>query len=455
MNPREVRTKEDALAIVEERGVSHVKIGLVDLDGVVRGKYLSRDKFISAVKSGFCFTEIFFGWDIADQICPEVTFSGWHTGYPDLDAKIVPETCRELPEEGGMLFFLGEFIGRAAELCPRNILQRVLQQADDMGFAALVGSEFEFFAFEETPDSVREKGYLNLTNMTPGWFGYSVLRTSANAEFYEDLIALSNSIDAPLEGLHTETGPGVVEAAIAHTDALSAADRAVVFKTFSKVMAQRRGKMLTFMARWSSDMPGQSGHLHMSLTDKDGKPVFFDADKPHSMSDAMRWFVGGQQALMPEFVAMIAHNVNSYARLVPGTWAPTDATWGVDNRTCAIRVIPGSPKSQRLEYRVPAADMNPYLAFAASLASGLWGIENKIEPDAPIEGNSYELDHPENLRLPERLADAANRLEASKVAREIFGDVFVEHFAATRRWEEREFQKAVTNWELDRYFELT
>jgi glutamine synthetase len=221
------------------------------------------------------------------------------------------------------------------------------------------------------------------------------------------------------------------------------------------VLAEQRGWMATFMAKWSKDWPGQSGHLHVSLKDKKGRPVFHDAKKkPHAISDEMRWFIGGQQALMPELLAMVASTVNSYTRLIPGFWAPTDATWGVENRTCALRAIPGSAKSQRVEYRIAAADINPYVALAAAIGSGLWGIEHKIEPDKPIAGNAYAQTIPKKRQLPRTLWEAAQNLKASKPARMLFGDAFVEHYAATREWEEREFRKAITDWELARYFEI-
>jgi glutamine synthetase len=258
----------------------------------------------------------------------------------------------------------------------------------------------------------------------------------------------------PLEGLHTETGPGVLEAAIQYADVLEGADRAALFKTFVKVLAERRGWMATFMAKWSRDWPGQSGHLHVSLEDAAGRPVFYDADMPHRMSDAMRWFIGGQQALLPELLAMVASNVNSYTRLIPGFWAPTDATWGIDNRTCALRAIPGSPQSQRVEYRIAAADINPYLALAAAVGSGLWGIEHRVEPDAPVAGNAYARAYPKRRQLPRTLWEAAQRLRNSQAAKALFGEAFVAHYAATREWEEREFRKAITDWELARYFEI-
>ena len=208
------------------------------------------------------------------------------------------------------------------------------------------------------------------------------------------------------------------------------------------------------MAKWSPDWPGQSGHLHVSLRDKEGEPVFHDPDAEDGISETMRWFIGGQQALMPELLAMVASTVNAYTRLIPGFWAPTDASWGVENRTCALRAIPGSASSQRVEYRVAPADANPYLALAAALGSGLWGIENKVEPEKPLTGNAYEQKIPARLGLPRSLWEAAQALKRSKPARSLFGDAFVEHFAATREWEEREFRRHVTDWEMERYFEI-
>jgi glutamine synthetase len=454
MDPRQVRTAADARAIVEQRGLSHVKVGVFDIDGVLRGKYMGREKFFSALEKGFGFCDVVLGWDSNDQLYDNVKLTGWHTAYPDASVRVLPETCRPVPAEGDMLMFLGEFDGKAEACCPRGVLRRVLKRADDMGFSVRAAAEFEFFVFEETPHSVREKGYRNLRNITPGYFGYSMLRSSVHADFYQDLMRLCEEMDFPLEGLHTETGPGVLEAAIVHAPALEAADRAALFKTYCKVLAQKRGWMATFMAKWSKDWPGQSGHLHMSLFDRAGKSVFHDAKGAHAMSDAMRWFVGGQQKLMPELLAMIACTVNSYRRLIPGFWAPTDATWGVENRTCALRVIPGSEKSQRVEYRIAAADINPYVALACAIGSGLWGIENRIEPDAAIVGNAYEKQFPAERALPRTLFEAAERLEASSVARSLFGDAFVEHYGATRKWEEREFRRAITDWELARYFEI-
>ena len=388
MEPSEVRTATDAGQIVRERDLRHVKLGVFDIDGVLRGKYLARDKFLSALDSGFGFCDVVLGWDSSDQLYDNVSFTGWHTAYPDAQCVIEPATCRALPLESDQLLFLAEFSGAARAICPRSTLKRVLTRAKDMGYTALASAEYEFFLFEETPHSVREKHYRNLRTITPGYFGYSLLRASVHAEFYEELLRLCEAMRFPLEGLHTETGPGVLEAAIAYADALEAADRAALFKTYMKILAQRRGWMASFMAKWSRDWPGQSGHLHVSLQDESGAPVFHDPNKPHAISDVMRWFIGGQQALLPELLTMVAPTVNSYTRLIPGFWAPTEASWGIENRTCALRAIIGSAKSQRVEYRIAAADINPYLALAAAIGSGLWGIEHRIEPDPPVVGNA-------------------------------------------------------------------
>jgi glutamine synthetase len=454
MQPGDVRTAGDARSLIEQRGLSHVKLGLFDIDGVLRGKYLGREKFLGALEAGFGFCDVVLGWDSNDQLYDNTSFTGWHTAFGDAPCRIVPDSCRALPLEDDMLFFIAELAGAAEALCPRGVLKRVLARAKAMGYAAQTACEYEFFLFDETPHSVRDKGFRNLRNITPGFFGYSMLRSSVHAEFYRQLLELCEAMRMPLEGLHTETGAGVLEAALVHADALEAADRAALFKTFTKVLAQQRGWMATFMAKWSAEWPGQSGHLHISLRDERGRPVFHDETQPHSISDEMRWFVGGQQALMPELLAMIAGTVNSYTRLVPGFWAPTHASWGVENRTCALRVIPGSSKSQRVEYRIAAADINPHIALAAAIGSGLWGIEHRIEPDPPVKGNAYAVTVEAGRRLPCTLWDAAQRLKASQPARALFGDAFVEHYAATREWEERESRKAITDWQLARYFEI-
>ena len=354
-----------------------------------------------------------------------------------------------------MLFFIGEFTGEAAKICPRNVLKRVVTRAHEMGFDPFAALEYEFFMFKETPASIREKNYKNLTTLTEGEFGYSVLRNSVHSDLMQQILQLSEVMDFPIEGFHAETGPGVLEAAIAVDGAENAADKAALFKTFMKVLAQKNDLMATFMAKWSPDYPGQSGHIHLSLRNRDGSgSSFYDANQEYGMSKIQRHFLAGQQRLMPEFLCLIAPTINSYTRLVPGAWAPTSAAWGVENRTTALRVIPGSDKSQRVEYRLGSADGNPYIALAAALASGLYGIANEWEPEPQVKGNAYDHQHPDHLALPTTLWDAAQRLKNSPAARELFGNEFVDHFAATREWEEREYRKHISDWEMARYFEI-
>lgn len=455
LNPRNVKTIQDAQLIVEERQLTHVKVGVFDIDGVMLGKYMSRQKFFSALKHGFAFCDVILGWDSKDKLYDNVKYTGWHTGYPDANAKIIPSTCRESAFEDNQLIFIAEFDGPAQLICPRSLLRRMIEKANTMGFDVFAALEYEFFMFDETPESARAKGFRNLNTMTPDNFGYSIIRNTVHAELYHQILNMADVMDFPIEGLHTETGPGVLEAAIAVDHAEAAGDKAALFKTCMKILAQRNNKMATFMAKWSPNYPGQSGHIHVSLRHRDSlTSAFYDATKTHHMSQIQSHFLAGQQQLMPEFLAMVAPTVNSYTRLIPGFWAPTDATWGVENRTTALRVIPGHDASQRIEYRLGSADANPYLALAAAIGSGLYGIEHEINPAPEVKGNAYEKPHDEALVLPHTLWDAAQRLKHSKAAIALFGAPFVEHFVATREWEEREFRRHISDWELDRYFEI-
>jgi|TARA_B110000037_G_scaffold80762_1_gene96274 glutamine synthetase len=441
---------------IEEHQIKNIKLAVVDIDGVLRGKYVNTKKFFLAVDKGLAFCEVIFGWDSDDVLYGKDSFTGWKKGFGDSVGTIDTASFRVLPtEDYQSIIVLVDFSdSKAAAVCSRSILKKVLNRLDGLGYAAAAALEFEFFMFNETPKSIREKNFKNLEPITPGNYGYSILRNSSHANLYHDIMTLAEEMGMPLEGLHTETGPGVLEGAIEHSEALRAADNGAFFKTFIKVWAQQNEMMASFMAKWSKDYPGQSGHIHISLQKKEGGAVFYDESKANNMSDEMRWFIGGQQKLMPEILSMVASTCNSYTRLIPGFWAPTDASWGIDNRTCALRAISGSAKSQRVEYRVSAADINPYLALAAAIGSGVWGIENKIEPTEGVVGNAYEKDFPKELQLPRTLTQAAARLKVSEAARELFGDVFVDHYAYTREWEDQEQKRAITDWQLNRYFEI-
>jgi len=445
----------------ESEGIRRIQLGLTDIDGVMRGKYLSLDKFASVIQSGGAFCDCVLGWDVMDQLYDNVRYTGWHTAFPDAPFRLDPATERRLPGEGDLPFFLGEFVQPQGKerhpLCPRSLLQKVLDRAADLGYGAKTGFEYEFFVFDETPHSLREKGYRGLKPLTPGNFGYSVLRSSVESELFRGLMDYHLALECPIEGLHCETGPGVWEAALAADSALRAADNAALFKTFTKVFFEKRGKVATFMAKWSADYPGQSGHMHQSLYDlKTGRPIFHLAKGRAGMSPLMEHYVAGMQKYLKPFLCLFAPTINSYTRLVKGAWAPTSATWGIENRTTALRVIPGGEKSQRVEFRLGAADGNPYLVAAACVGAGILGIEEKLPLGEPVTGSAYEVQDgmPEGWRLPSNLRDSLAGLRASAAAKDLFGADFVEHYSATREWEAREYEKAITDWQLRRYFEI-
>jgi len=449
-------------ALVEHyraEGVPRVKIGFTDIDGVMRGKYLSLEKFASIADgtSGFC--DCVFGWDVNDQLYDNAKYTGWHTAFPDAVYRIDLNSERRLIEEKNIPFFLADFVGEGDfhPVCPRNQLKKVIASASSMGYRARMAFEYEFFVFNETAASAAAKNYQNMTPLTPGNFGYSVLRTFSLSDLFNEFMDYCVNHGIQLEGLHCETGPGVWEAAITVTDALEAADQAAIFKVLAKSFFQKRGMIATFMAKWSMDYPGQSGHLHQSLlAARDATPLFFDEAEASGMSDLMRHYVAGLQTYLPELLAMTAPTINSYTRLVKGAWAPTASTWGVENRTTALRVIRGSPKAQRVEFRIGAADANPYLTAAATLGAGLLGIEQRLDLSDPVVGNAYEVqdDLPKTHQLASNLLDATRRFEASQAAKALFGHEFVEHFAATRRWEVREYERHLNDWQLKRYFEI-
>ncbi len=441
---------------IDREGIRFFKIGVFDVDGVLRGKYVDRAKLRSAVDQGFGFCDVVLGWDMHDALYDRVEVSGWHTGYRDAPVRLDLGSLRRIPFEEDTLLLIGSFAGDYAEVCPRTILARTIEKAADMGFGVDAAFEYEFFLFDETPHSVREKGYRDLQPVTPGMFGYSVLRNSVHAEFHHDLMDLMEEFDCALEGLHTETGPGVLEAAIRYTRGLDAADRAAIFKTFTKVFAQRADLMATFMAKWSNDYPGQSGHLHLSLADRaSGENAFHSEGAPSSMSETMQHFVAGQVRYLPELLAMVCSTINSYRRLVPGMWAPTSANWGDrESHDCDPR---DSGRPEGPAQRVPDRARRREPLSRPGRRPRLRTARNRGASRASGRDRGQRLRRPEGAgppRCPPRLREASQALRASTMARECFGDAFVDHFCATRDWEDQQFRKAVTDWDLSRYFEI-
>src|SRR5436190_162396 len=449
-------TQKSIIDYVKGHPSGKVKIAYVDIDGILRGKYISVEKFLSAVEGGTAFCNVIFGWDADDYAYDNVKFTGWHTGYPDSPARLDFDTFRKIPWENDVPFFLGEFVteeGKPSPVCPRQLLKSVVSNSLKAGFAPSFAQEFEWFNFVESPGAVREKKYKDLQSLTPGMFGYSILRMSMENRYLSELFDGMKKFGVPLDGLHTETGPGVLEAAITHADAVEAGNRATLFKTAVKEIAYKLGIMATFMAKFSENLPGCGGHVHQSLWDKTGKTnLFHDPKDKNMMSETMKQYLAGQLFCLPHILPMYAPTINSYKRLVEGAWAPTTLTWGIDNRTVAIRVLNNSMKSCRIETRVIGADVNPYLAIAAALASGLYGVRKKLKLQPATTGNGY-IDSAYGI-LPRTLDAATQLMKKSVVAREILGAPFVEHFVQTREWEWRQHLKPVTDWERERYFEI-
>lgn len=449
--------EQQITAYLKENNLQKVKFAFADIDGVLRGKVIHQKKFVNGLQSGYGFCDVVFGWDSNDVVYDNVKLTGWHTGYPDKPCRIDLSTFRTIPWQDNIPFFLADFStadGNNLPACPRSLLKRIAAQCEAMGYHPEFAQEFEWFNFKETPQTIQDKGYINPEPFTPGMFGYSILRTSQQYDFYNDLFNLLGQFNIPLEGLHTETGPGVYEAAIIHDHVIAAADKAVLFKNAVKEIAYKHGIMASFMAKWNENLPGCSGHVHQSLWNKDQtENLFYNEADEHNMSDLMKHYLAGQLYCLPHILPMYAPTVNSYKRLVDGAWAPTTVTWGIENRTTAIRVLNDSKDHTRIETRIPGSDTNPYLALAASLASGLYGIKNKLPLSIPATvGSGYQ--DIANGKLSTNLHDAAITMQNSAIAKELFGEAFTEHFTQTRLWEHRQFSKSVTDWELKRYFEI-
>ncbi len=442
---------------IKKADTSKIKFAVADIDGILRGKYIHKNKFLETLEKHVPFCDVIFGWDSGDVCYNNTELTGWHTGYPDAQAKIDVDTYREIPWENSIPFFLADFSGTGSKyetVCPRTLMKRVTADCESLGFKPFFALETEWFNFKGIPGDLNLSDSTQLRPITPGMFGYSLLRTSLNSNYLTDLFDLLKQFDIPLEGLHTETGPGVYEAAIVYDEILAAADKAALFKNSVKEIAYRHNMTATFMAKWNTKLPGCGGHIHQSLWDKKGKKnLFFDDKMQNGISSFAESYIAGQLACLPEIMPMYAPNVNSYKRIGHGDWAPATVSWGIDNRTAAIRVIPGDNKSTRTEFRVPGADINPYLAMAASLASGLYGVKNKLKLTInESKGNAYK--DSANKQLPSSLHEATEKMKNSKISRELFGDSFVDHFIQTREWEWLQFAGQVTDWELKRYFEI-
>jgi glutamine synthetase len=454
------RQEASLKALLKSRKSRYATVAFVDLQGQLRGKTVSVGKLLSALDEGIPFSADNFMLDFGDvKLIPE--------GYATIDEDYADERCdvdwersRVLPFEDSdsdLLFFVEYAEGtNGGKWDPRRLFRRLLDRAATAGIVPTFAFEYEFRLFKETPESLREKGFRSprLLNEVSTYGG--VMHQSLWAQLFKDLRHLCEAMDVPISSMHWEQAASMGEVALGHRPGFAALDDAILFKTHAKTLAARNGMLLSFMARPLADDDGQSGHVHFSLKNARGRQLFHNARNEHGMSDAQRHAVGGLQKLLPELLLMLAPNINSFKRLAPGAFAPIAATWGVENRTCAIRVISGPPSAQRIELRAPGSDSNPYLVASCLLAAALWGMENRVEPAEPMIGSCYERAEsiPEAQHFPHTFRQAIERFSESTHAREFFGDDFVEMYAGTRMAQADQFARMVTDKELERFLEM-
>lgn len=434
-------------AALRRKGVRLVHVAIPDLDASLRERRLALEDVEAAFGPGGTFVNVVHKWDTGESV--------YHPGPFVGEAMAVDwGSVREYPFEPDAALVFADFAGPSAALSPRELLKAQIARAAKMGFAVKAALEFEFHMLDESAESLREKGYERMATFAVDNRCWSSQTAAIHGDTVADLEAVMQTAGVGLYGLGLELGPGCFEATLRATDALRAADDAVLFKTFTKSFARRRGLTATFMAQLGASFAGLSGHVHLSLADaKTGRPLFHDPKARDGMSATMGQAIAGLVDLAPEALALCAHTVNAYRRLTPGNWAPRTATWAVQNYAAAVRAVPGPAEMARLEFRLPASDTNPYLAIALTLGAALEGIRTKAKLPPPIlVGGPDET--PEGMPgLPHDLIEAADRLEASQVARGIFGDTFIDHFVASRRHEEAVLRKHVSAFERARYIE--
>lgn len=437
-------------SMIENNESTHSMVLFCDIDGVFRGKKIINNKLYKGFNEGIGFSDVVVGWDIEDSLYTSGILSNWNTGYGDIPLKLDINSGRINYLDNKSLFFIGELKGRLDGVCPRGMLRKSINYAKEKGYFANVACEYEFVMLNETSLSVKEKQYKNLVPISSSVQAYSVLDSTLLSDLLNEILTTCNMMGVPIESIHPESGAGVYEVALEHSNPLSAADNASLFKMIVKFIAHKQGKLVTFLPKLEEGKAGQGGHIHISLNNLDGKRVFYDENAPDKMSHIMKYFIGGLQHLIPELICMSVPTINGFKRLVPNYWAPTNTEWGIENRSCGIRVIGDDKNSLHIEYRVPGSDMNPYIAISSLLRAGIWGIENEVEPSAPSLGNAYIGG---DNSLPGSLEEAVSLFKNSTIARELFGDVFVDHYSYSREWEVKQYAKHISSWELDRYFE--
>lgn len=456
----------DIKHLIKEGKIEYIKIGAPDIDGVFRGKRIAAPYFLDGLEDGFAQSAVLFGWDIAENVLPHFKEQAWQTVFGDFIMEPDLATFAQVPWEDGVATCICDLRaeqGEPIKVSPRYILRQLVERARSSGYEPMAAAELEMRFFREDQVSLRQKDFgPNLTPLNPGTNCYVISHATADDQLVGTIARLMREYGVELEGYMREHGPGMYELNIRYCDVLDAADRTLLFKSGVKEICLDMGYIASFMAKWHDQEDGSSGHSHMSLWDRNReRNLFWAEDADGHMSVTMQHFLAGVLSKLPEFLALYAPVINSYKRYIEGTWTPLNTTWGMDNRSCAVRVINNGRRAIRIENRAPGADANFYLVFAAMLASGLYGIEQRLELPPRIDGDAYDpaklgqaLQAGQLGSLVRNLTAATDLFERSEVAREYLGRDFVEHFVVTRRWEVQEYEKAVTNWERRRYLEL-
>jgi glutamine synthetase len=449
----------DALAERSHAGdIDTVLCMFTDLQGRFMGKRILPDFFLEEVlgAEGLHACLYLLAVDMEMEPLPGYAYASWETGYGDF--RMVPDltTLRLCPwiEKTAMVIcdIADEEDGSPVAVSPRQILKSQIAAAADMGYQVKTGSELEFYLFQDSYRDAAERGYRDMRPSSPYIMDYHMLQTTRDEWLIRQIRNGMRGAGIPVEFSKGEFGRGQHEINITYSDALSNADHHALYKHGAKEIAELNDVAITFMAKWTMAEAGSSCHLHSSVWSADGSSSLMWAETgQHHMSDTYRWYLGGLMTTAREMAWMYAPFVNSYKRYQLASWAPTAIVWSRDNRTAGYRTV-GERKSARVECRLPGADANPYLAFAATIASGMWGIRNRVEPPPIFEGNAYEAkDVP---RLPSSLHEAIDAFRGSQIAREAFGDFVFEHLLNTAEQEQIAFDnQTVTDWELARYFE--
>jgi len=446
----------EELAAEVERGAIHtVVVAFPDMQGRLMGKRVVARVFLDQLADTGGAVEAcdyLLSTDVEMNVLEGFRFSNWETGYGDMVARPDLTTLRVTPWVEGTAMVLCDLVdlhGAPIEIAPRSILAHQIQAAAELGYESMVGTELEFYLFRETPEEAWNKGYSDLTPSSSYIIDYHLLATTPDekliAQIRNDMVAAG----IPVENSKGEAGRGQHELNLRYADALGMADNHTIYKQGSKEIAALNSMSLTYMAKYTFDDAGSSCHIHSSLWDVASGRSVMAAEDPTEMSDLFRWYLGGLMATAAELSVCWAPFVNSYKRYQPGSWAPTAIGWDTDNRTLGFRVV-GKGQAMRVESRIPGADCNPYIAVAATIAGGLHGIRNQIEPPEPTSGNGYTAEIP---RIPSTLVEAIDLFETSTVAQEAFGTEVHYHLLHHARQEWLAFNSTVTDWELRRNFE--